>query len=124
MELNKWKFQKELNDLCEKCTKLKPSTAKKHAKKLFDKFSEDGCISFYTEKQYIEQRDIKINLFKALRILNEGCIISENSVLKLEDVSYVEFKENGIQITTKNKQVILYSKEFEYLKYVFNYTKY
>ncbi len=69
-------------------------------------------------------RDIKINLFKALRILNQGCIISENCVLKLEDVSYVEFKENGIQITTKNKQVILYSKEFEYLKYVFNYTKY
>jgi hypothetical protein len=121
MNLGKWEFKRELQKLCAKCTELKPSTAKKYSNELFDKFSEDGCISHYSEKEYQKQSEQKQNLGKALNTLKEGCITSDSSVLKLEDVSYVDFQENVIEITTKNKQVIRYAKGFEYLKYVFKY---
>lgn len=121
MILGKWQFQRELQELCTKCTELKPSTAKKYARKLFAKFSQDGCISHYSDKDYQKLHEQKQNLGKALNTLKEGCITSDSSVLKLEDVSYVEFQENVIEITTKNQQIIRYAKGFEYLKYVFKY---
>ena len=124
MSLGKWEFKRELQKLCAKCTELKPSTAKKYANELFDKFSEDGCISSYSEKKYKKQSEQKQNLGKALNTLKEGCITSDSSVLKLEDVSYVDFQENVIEVTTKNKQVIRYAKGFEYLKFVFTSQNY
>ena len=39
-ELTKWDFKRELRDLAENCTKLKPSTAKGKATKLLDKYNE------------------------------------------------------------------------------------
>jgi hypothetical protein len=124
MSLGKWEFKRELQKLCAKCTELKPSTAKKYANELFDKFSEDGCISSYSEKKYQKQSEQKHNLGKALNTLKEGCITSDSCVLKLEDVSYVDFQENVIEVTTKNKQVIRYAKGFEYLKFVFTSQNY
>ena len=100
MNLGKWKFKRELQELCVKCTELKPSTAKKYSNELFNKFSKDGCISNYSEKEYQKQSEQKQNLGKALNTLKEGCITSDSSVLKLEDVSYVDFQENVIEITT------------------------
>lgn len=120
MRLDKWTFKRELKELCEKCTTLKPSTAGKYANDLFNKF-EGGCISLYTEKEYEKLRNVKDDLTEALNTLKKGLIESDISVLKLKDVSYVEFQEDVIVITTKNKQIIRYAKGFEYLKYVFKY---
>lgn len=125
MSLGKWDLKRELNELCVKCAVIKPSTAKKYAQDLFNKFSDEkGCISYYSEKDYKREREQKENLGKALNTLKNGCITSDSSVLKLEDVSYVDFKENVVEITTKNQKVIRYGEGFEYLKYVFKYQNY
>lgn len=123
MSLGKWQLKKDLNELCVKCTNLKPSTTKKYAKELFDKYEGD-CISDYTEQEYDEKNTLKNNLVHALNTLKKGYIQSGNSILKLEDVSYVDFQENVIEITTKNKKVIRYGEGFKYLEYVFKYSSY
>ena len=125
MGLGKWYFKKELIDLCVKCTSIKPSTAKKYARKLFDKHStEKGCISYNTQKEYRELQKVKDYLSDALNTLKLGYIVSNDSVLKLEDVSHVEFKKDFIEVYSKNNKLIRYGKGFEYLKYVFNYNQY
>ena len=122
MSLDKWSLERELKDLCVKCAGLKPATAKKYAQDFFNKFSDEkGAISYYSEKEYKEQRKEKENLGKALNVLKNQCITSDSSVLKLEDISYVDFQEKVVEITTKNNKVIRYGEGFEYLKYVFKY---
>ena len=121
MGLNKWEFREELKELCAKCVGLKPATAKKYAQDLYNKFSsEEGCISFYSDKEYKENR----KLTRALADLKAGVIISDNSSLKIEDISYVDFQEKVIEITTKHGKVIRYGEGFEYLEYVFKRPNY
>ncbi len=120
MELHKWKLQEELKELCINCVGLKPSTAKKYAQNLFNKFSDDdGCISNHSSNDYFKIHTKKEDLLKALYVLKTGIITSSSSVLKIEDISYVDFQEKAIEITTKNGKVIRYNECFEYLKYVF-----
>ncbi len=117
----KQELQKELEALCVKCIGLKASTAKVYAQKLFNKYSqEDGCISWNSDKEWKQKCIEKQNLKKALDVLKTGFIKADTSFLKLEDISYIKFKEEIIEITTKNGKIINYDlKSFEYLKDVF-----
>lgn len=120
MNLSQWVLEKELKDLCMKCTTLKPSTAKKYAKDLFDKFStREGCISQFSDNEYYRQRNIKNNLVKAFNSLKSGIIESDRFVVKLKDVIHVEFIKDEIKVTTRDKKVFRYGEGFEYLEYVF-----
>jgi len=117
---HKWELRHELKDLCVKCTTLKPSTAKKHATKFFDKF--DGhCITNINQTRIDKLNQSNNDLKKALRVLKSGNIEANESVLKIEDVSYVKFEDSGvIRVTTKNDKLIRYDESFSHLKYVFN----
>lgn len=124
MALSMWKLERELKDLCVKCTTLKESTAKKYAKSLFDKFSsEEGCISQNSDSEYYRQMIIKNNLVKALNVLKRGQIESDRFVVKLKDITYVEFIKDEIKVTTKDGKLFLYGEGFEYLEYVFKYNE-
>jgi len=117
---HKWELRHELKDLCVKCTTLKPPTAKKYAKKFFDKFDED-CITDISQTRVNELHQSINDLEKALTVLKSGNIESINSVLRIKDVSYIEFKDSGvIEVTTKNDKLIRYTEGFSFLKYVFN----
>ena len=121
--MNKWELKWELVELCVKCAGLKPSTAKSYARKFYAKHEENGdsCVSWHSDKQWKEKCNDYDNLTKALNTLKNGIITSDAFVLKLEDVSHVDFKENAIEITTKNGKAIKFGKGFEYLEYVFKY---
>jgi hypothetical protein len=121
--MNKWELKSELINLCAKCAGLKPSTAKSYARKFFDKSTEtdDSCISWYTVRHWNEKTKEVQKLTQALNTLKHGLIKSDTCILKLEDVSYVDFKEDVTEITTKSGKVIKYGKGFEYLEYVFKY---
>jgi hypothetical protein len=120
--MDKWTFHKELKDLCVKCTELKPSTAEKKARELFNKY--DGEVIGYAniDERISDFNKSKTRLIKALNCVKLGFITSNNDVVYLKDVVKVDFEENGvISVQTKHSGQIRYAKGFEYLKYVFKY---
>jgi len=121
--MNKWELKWELVELCVKCAGLKPSTAKSYARKFYAKHEENknSCISYHSDIQWDKKCKDYENLIRALNTLKNGIITSDAFVLKLEDVSHIDFKEGVIEITTKNGKVINFGKGFEYLEYVFKY---
>ena len=121
--MNKWVLQKELADLCAECTTLKPSTARKYARDLFNKFDGKG-ISCYPEKEFEDERSKTNALAKALSAIKRGKIEAENQVLMLEEIGRVDFEGGAIIITTKNNTVHRHGEVFEYLKYVFKDNNY
>jgi len=117
-----WDLQSDLVLLCQKCTKLKSTTAKKYAYELFKKYSDDndGVISFYSNNDYRKQYNNNTQLKNAIRVLKDGFIESEQNLLYLKNIYSVEFTKNSIIIeTTNNKRIIYDNKDFKYLKYVF-----
>lgn len=120
MSKDRWYFQKELKDLCVKCTSLSESTAKKYAQNLFNKFSQkDGCIGWYSDENYNTLTKKTAEYRQALNTLKQGFIQSRYCSLRLEDVTHINFKENEIIVTTKQNEKHSYSNDFKFLKHIF-----
>jgi len=109
-ELRKWEFQKELIDLSENCTKLKPSTAKAKARKLFNKY--DDIIAYYGS--YISDLDNRVkNQRDAIEALKSGIINYNNGSFKIADVSYYNCSDTRITVMFNNGKEMYFDFSFK-----------
>lgn len=117
-----WDLKNELIELAVKCTSLAPSTAKKHASKVFDKHhNNDGCISWRSMNEYNKLNRQNEDLRSAIKILRSRQISSSQCMVSLDEISQVVIDQKHIRITLKNGKEIPYLKEqWGELLYVFN----
>jgi hypothetical protein len=121
--MDKWTFHKELKELCVKCTELKPSTAERKARDLFNKYDGKIISEFNFDKSLSELSTSKTNLIRSLNCLKLGFIKSDNCIVYLKNVVKVDFKKDVIVVHTKNSGQVDYdSNDFAYLKNVFKYS--
>lgn len=118
--LGVWDLKRELEDLCVKCTSLKPSTAKKYARDLFYKFndSRDSCINFWTVNEVKILRKERNSLKNALDTLKSGYITSDSLLINIKEISSIKFEDDKVIVRTKDREVS-YGKEYEFLKHLF-----
>lgn len=119
-ELTKWDLDRELKQMAEVCTKLKPSTARRKAASLFKKYDEVICYS-KKDKEYYEKE--ARGLKKIVRVLKEQKIYYGNSeesgVVLLTNIEQIDVNKNRVLITTKYNREISLDLGFEYLKDLF-----
>lgn len=117
-----WDLKNELIELAVKCTSLAPSTAKKHASKVFDKhYNNDGCISWRSMNEYDKVSKQNEELRRAIKIVKSRQISSSKRMVSLDEISTVLIDQTHIKVTIKNGEEIRYLKEhWGELVYVFN----
>lgn len=118
MGLTKWNFQRELVEICKRCTNVKLTTAQVYASQLFKKYEDE--IMHYDKDSYERNINIAPDLRNAIRCIKKGAIEYNKGMIKLEDISEASFVDDTWKVFTKNQKEYHFGKEFRYLKYVFN----
>lgn len=120
-DLYKYGFRKELMNMAVSCVGLKPSTAKKKADSIFEKYdsiisSSSSRNSEYYEKKYWES-------VKKLNTLKQGSVEYSRGEIKgiilLKDIEQIEVRQKDVLLITKTGREIIMGEDFKYLKDLF-----
>lgn len=121
-DLYRYEFRTELMNMAASCVGLKPSTAKKKADSIFQKYKSIICYSSnYTPDYYDERYSILHKKFLALRrgyvAYSRGNDV--NGILLLKDIEQIEVREKDILLITKTGREITMGEDFKYLEDLF-----
>lgn len=120
-DLYKYRFRKELMNMAVSCVGLKPSTAKKKAYSIFEKYDSiisysSSCNSEYYEEKYWES-------VKKLNTLKRGSVEYSRGEIKgiilLKDIEQIEVRQKDVLLITKTGREIIMGEDFKYLKDLF-----
>lgn len=115
--ITKRELQTEMIALAEKSTELKKDTAKRNARKLFDKYSE--IINYskdnaeYYEKKYYRTQKMFDTLKRGVITYVKG--EKTKGVILLSEIEAVEVGEKDVKLTMKNGKEITMGESFEYV---------
>lgn len=118
-ELTRNDFNEELIKFAAQCTELKVSTAKKYARRLFNKYEDLICYTKSGKDYHINQNDIlrsQINTLKRGTITYHNSLEKTKGTLLIKNVEQIDIEKSGVKLTTKNGREIFLSKDFEYLR--------
>lgn len=116
-----WRFKEEFYALAEKCTNVKPETAKKYARNLFKKY-ENECIVGYTYKEIQELQKSKRRSQKAIMCLRTNTITYNGGAVIISEVQTCKRYSDVILLTLKNSEEIrLKTDDFEHVPLIFGF---
>lgn len=120
-DLYKYRFRKELMNMAVSCVGLKPSTAKKKAYSIFEKY--DSIISYSSSRnsEYYEEKYWES--VKKLNTLKRGSVDYSRGEIKgiilLKDIEQIEVRQKDVLLITKTGREIIMGEDFKYLKDLF-----
>jgi hypothetical protein len=123
-KLNREDFRKEIMDMVESCTGLKPSTAKRKANNILKKYRPIICYSTNFTGEYYEKKYEQIKV--RFEILKQGYINyykgGTRGKLLLKDIEQIEIIKSvmskdtiDVLLITKTGRQINMGPDFEYL---------
>lgn len=109
MNLYAWQFREELIELAENCTSIKPSTAKRKARCLFNKYTSIIDINADYYRKQSNRKD------KIIQTIKTGVVKYNNGAMSISDISSIKIDETKVTVITKSGLEIYFDSEFEYL---------
>lgn len=121
-DLYRYEFRTELMNMAASCVGLKPSTAKKKADSIFQKYKSIICYSSDHTPDYYNERYAVLS--KKFSVLKKGYVNYRrgdniSGILLLKDIEQIEVREKDILLITKNGREITMGEDFKYLEDLF-----